>query len=117
MTDSPYVLAGILIVIVAIVGAIAATIVRTRNEKSSDKPNEPDVSKPVEDLWARLVATEEGRLDVRDRLDMVARLEMVGEKWCVDALRSATHEEHDPQVNAAVRATLTRLHAYPTVSC
>ena len=164
MTDSPYVLAGIVIVILAIVGGIAATIVRSRSEgtysipksalayEPNDEPNEPaDLSKldalmstppaeapeppedlepappvppepvvevpqrleddPLPDLWARLVATEDGPLNVQDRLDMVARLEMVGEKWCIDALESATHEEEDPQVNAAVRATLTRLHA------
>ena len=164
MTDSPYVLAGIVIVILAIVGGIAATIVRSRSEgtysipksalayEPNDEPNEPaDLSKldalmstptaeapepledlepappvppepvvevpqrleddPLPDLWARLVATEDGPLNVQDRLDMVARLEMVGEKWCIDALESATHEEEDPQVNAAVRATLSRLHA------
>jgi hypothetical protein len=165
VTDSPYILAGIIIVIVAIVGGIAATIIRTRSEnpysipknarayERNDEPREPaDLSKldalmstpiaeapepiedleppapiaappevidvpdrmeddPLPDLWAHLVATEDGPLDVQDRLDMVSRLEMVGEKWCIDALKSATHEEQDPQVNAAVRATLTRLHA------
>jgi hypothetical protein len=161
--DSPFILAGIVIVIVAIVGGIAANIVRTRNENSFSLPKnapkyEPDnertesadLSKldalmtpppveelepledleppppipeqpavipvdervedePLPDLWARLVATEDGPLDVQDRLDMVARLEMVGEKWCIDALESATREEQDPQVNAAVHATLQRL--------
>ena len=65
---------------------------------------------PLPDLWARLVTSEDGQLSVQDRLDMVSRLEMVGEKWCIDALESATREEQDPQVNAAVRETLTRLH-------
>ncbi|HTA37730.1 MAG TPA: hypothetical protein VK760_01570 [Candidatus Acidoferrales bacterium] len=170
MTDSPYVLAGIVIIIVAIVGGIAVTIIRSRSENSysipqsarayepNDEPNEPaDLSKldalmatpsavvdepieglepvedlepaqpvpaqvevevpqrleddPLPDLWARLVATEDGPLPVQDRLDMVARLEMVGEKWCIDALQSAAHEEQDPHVNAAVHATLARLHA------
>jgi hypothetical protein len=166
VTDSPFILSGIIIVIVAIVGGIAATIIRTRGENSysysgSAPAYEPDVESgaepadlskldalmatpiveepepiedleppppvaaqpevidvpqryeddPLPDLWAHLVATEDGPLDVKDRLDMVARLEMVGEKWCVDALNSATREEQDPIVNAAVRATLTRLHA------
>jgi hypothetical protein len=166
VTGSPFILSGIIIIIVAIVGGIAATIIRTRSENSYSLPaNAPayeaevesgyepaDLSKldaltatpihedpepiedlepeppvpaqadvidvpermeddPLPDLWARLVATEDGPLDVQDRLDMVARLEMVGEKWCIDALKSATREEQDPQVNAAVRATLTRLHA------
>jgi hypothetical protein len=128
VTDSPFVLAGIVIIILAIVGGIATTIVRSRAYEPNDEP--ADLSKldalmatppveeperleddPLPDLWARLVATEDGPLDVRDRLDMVGRLEMVGEKWCIDALESATHEERDPQVNAAVRATLTRLSA------
>ncbi len=64
---------------------------------------------PLPDLWAHLVTTEYGPMDVQDRLDMVSRLEIVGEKWCIDALKSATREEQDPQVNAAVRATLARL--------
>jgi hypothetical protein len=160
--DSPFILAGIVIVIVAIIGGIVANIIRTRNENSysipksalayepNDEPSEPaDLSKldalmatppveepepiedleppppipeqpavipvdervedePLPDLWARLVATEDGPLDVQDRLDMVARLEMVGEKWCIDALESATREEQDPLVNAAVRAALSR---------
>jgi hypothetical protein len=214
--DSPFILAGIIVVIVAIVGGIAATIVRTRSESSFSyptmskgkkakaeayEPYEPpgdmsstDLSKldallggsastqtltvpthseheeegvpdelelaeehyeatgpveliapapvaepvhtaqaapplpsaendappeiidipdrdiePLPDLWGHLVATEDGPLNVQDRLDMVARLEMVGEKWCVDALNSAVHEEQDPQVNAAVRAALARI--------
>jgi len=164
VTDSPFILAGIIVVIVAIVLGIAATIIRTRSENSysvpksarayepDDEVHEPaDLSKldalmatpvaeepepvedlkpeppvpvqnviidvperleddPLPDLWARLVTSEDGQLDVQDRLDMVARLEMVGEKWCIDALESATREEQDPQVNAAVRATLARLH-------
>ena len=164
MTGSPFILAGIIVVIVAIVLGIAAAIVRTRSENSYSAPKnapayEPDdelrepadLSKldalmstpvaeepepvedlepeppvppqpviidvpqrleddPLPDLWARLVTSEDGQLSVQDRLDMVSRLEMVGEKWCIDALESATREETDPQVNAAVRATLTRLH-------
>jgi hypothetical protein len=162
--DSPFILTGIIVVIVAIVLAIAATIIGTRSENSysipkparayepDDEVREPaDLSKldalmstpiaeepepiadlepeppvppqpviidvpqrleddPLPDLWARLVTSEDGQLSVQDRLDMVSRLEMVGEKWCIDALESATHEEEDPQVNAAVRATLSRLH-------
>jgi hypothetical protein len=164
VTDSPFILAGIIVVIVAIVLGITATIIRTRSENSysipksarayepNDEVREPaDLSKldalmttpvaeepepiedlkpeppvaaqaviidvpqrleddPLPDLWARLVTSEDGQLSVQDRLDMVSRLEMVGEKWCIDALESATREEEDPQVNAAVRATLTRLH-------
>jgi hypothetical protein len=172
--DSPFVLAGIVVVVVAIVGGIVATIVRTRNENSFSMPSKglsyepppdagdpddpesadlsrldalvsvpaaattlapppdepldlpppppvaeafaPDVvdeperdEEPLAELWSHLVTTEEGPLDVNDRLDMVARLEMVGEKWCVDALASAANEEKDPQVNAAVRAALARI--------
>jgi hypothetical protein len=172
--DSPFVLAGIIVVVVAIVGGIAASIIRSRGETSysaspkglsyepppdAGDPNDPesaDLSRldalvsvrpaasaiepppeeeldlpppppveeafapdvvdepardeePLADLWSHLVTTEEGPLDVSDRLDMVARLEMVGEKWCVDALTSAVDEEKDPQVNAAVRAALARI--------
>jgi len=171
--DSPFVLAGLVIVIVAIVGGIAATIVRSRNDTSyspprglsyepppdagdADDPESADLSRldalvaitpspaaahaeaddepldlppppplaeafapdvvddpadeqPTTALWSHLVTTEEGPLNVHDRLDMVARLEMVGEKWCVDALNAATTEERDPQVNAAARAALSRI--------
>jgi hypothetical protein len=192
VTGSPFILAGIIIVIAAIVGGIAATIVRTKSENTYTAPaseyayepaeatqsSNADLSKldalighqptsvldsspalegepldvdddplaqyietppvaaepppapapdidvlppvvldeeerldgePLQGLWAHLVATEDGPLGVQDRLDMVARLEMVGEKWCVDALSSAVDEEQDPQVNAAVRAALVRL--------
>jgi hypothetical protein len=74
-----------------------------------DVPERDD--EPLPGLWAHLVATEEGPLAVQDRIDMVSRLEMVGEKWCLDALHSATQEEQDPHVNAAVHAALTRLES------
>lgn len=187
MIDSPFVLAGIVVVIVGIVVAIVATILHTRIERGftfpspvpayapreteeqesadlskldallggpapadadhvdcgvvsepvayepaaaagapADEPviaepvhteplpsgivDEPDRDfEPLPGLWHHLIETDDGPLGVQDRLDMVARLEMVGEKWCVDALHSASTEEQDLQVNAAVRAALTRL--------
>ena len=185
MTGSPFILAGVVVVIVAIVAGIAATILKSRSdttyaypppgtsyeppeahgdepadlskldallggapgstaaaaavapdppEEDDDEPEaepepepeaasvavaeappdvidapERDEDEPLPGLWAHLVETEEGPLGVQDRIDMVARLEMVGEKWCVDALKSATDEERDPQVNAAVRAALARI--------
>jgi hypothetical protein len=173
VTGSPFVLAGLIIVILAIVGGIAATMIRPRSESSFSPPTRksayvppgidepttasPDLSRldslteapapadadapqpppdahppppadadveppfeviddpergenaPLPSLWAHLVDSEDGELSVQDRLDVVARLEMVGEKWCIDALNSAIEGEQDPQVKAAARAALTRI--------
>ncbi|HTX58845.1 MAG TPA: hypothetical protein VMH02_04140 [Verrucomicrobiae bacterium] len=162
MTGSPLLLAGIVVVIVAILFGIVATIVQTRSEHSyADVPrfdsdaasNEPrdlavldallaqpaqpaTASEPVftqtppaepldrapepppqpeappashRGLWDHLIATEDGPVSVADRLDMVARLEMVGEPWCSDALHAALDEEPDPGVTAAARQALLRL--------
>jgi hypothetical protein len=77
---------------------------------SADIDDVPDREfEPLPGLWHHLIETDDGPLGVQDRLDMVARLEMVGEKWCIDALHSASTEEQDLQVNAAVRAALVRL--------
>lgn len=64
---------------------------------------------PMKSLWENLVTGDDGPLDVQDRIDMVSRLELVGERWCVDALHAALDEESDPQVNAAARDALARM--------
>jgi hypothetical protein len=57
--------------------------------------------------WAQsLGAPENEPLDVNERLEMVERLAMLGEPWCLDALRSAAHEERDPKVSDAIAAAL-----------
>ncbi|HKE37189.1 MAG TPA: hypothetical protein VKB39_07150 [Candidatus Baltobacteraceae bacterium] len=35
-------------------------------------------------------------------MDLIERLALIGQPWCIDALRAATKEERDPQVRKAI---------------
>jgi hypothetical protein len=178
VTDSPFILAGILIVIAAILFGIIAAIVRSRSEnnytsapsksqaalytpsygqtsdaepidsptssssaldvlarlsgtdtaETLDEPPEhvpsaaevrafPPPSEVIEDLrdtpigasWTNIFTGDDGPLEPQERLDIVHRLEIVGEPWCIDTLRAAFNEEADPQVHEAVRLALEHL--------
>jgi hypothetical protein len=178
VTDSPFILAGILIVIAAILFGIISAIVRSRSDNSYtpapsktpavaytpaynqtadpepidspssgtsaldvlarisgtdtedalDAPPEhvpspaevaafPAPDEVIEDLrdtpigasWTNIFTGDDGPLDSQERLDIVHRLEMVGEPWCIDTLRAAFNEEADPQVHEAVRLALEHL--------
>ncbi len=125
MSGSQVLIAGAAVVVVAVAFAIAATIAQMpdgASEVLSTDPNgmrrlpplspDPEDDAPPEPhLWRRLIVGEDGPLGVSDRVEMVARLEMVGEKWCNDALHAAVNEDTDPQVRAAARDALARMTA------
>ncbi|MDQ2865525.1 MAG: hypothetical protein M3R51_04810 [Candidatus Eremiobacteraeota bacterium] len=58
-------------------------------------------------LWTRSVTGSDEVLPAALRLDVIERLALVGEPWCVSALREAASEETDAQTrDAAERALL-----------
>ena len=74
-------------------------------ERPQQQP-EPQES-PATFAWTQALGME-GELDVPTRVDMIERLAMLGEPWCIDALKRAAKEEKNPQVVYAIE------HALPT---
>ena len=79
-----------------------------------DSQPEPHVEAPAEPLlaaktgkvtWTRAFG-DEGKLDYTTRIDMIERLAMIGEPWCIDALEQALHEERDARVHKAAENAL-----------
>ena len=56
--------------------------------------------------WPRLVDESLADADPRLRLDIVERLSIVGEPWCVDILRQAFKDENDAGVKEAISSVL-----------
>jgi hypothetical protein len=52
---------------------------------------------------------DDAPLDVASRIDMVERLAIVGQPWCVDVLTTAAREEDDPRVSEAIAVALRTL--------
>jgi hypothetical protein len=51
--------------------------------------------------WPRALS-DDGIADPAVRIELVQRLAIVGQPWCVDALREATKEERHPGVRKAI---------------
>ncbi len=47
--------------------------------------------------------------DAAARIELVERLEIVGEAWCVEVLRAAGRDESDRSVRKAIEAALVTL--------
>ena len=57
--------------------------------------------------WTRVATGSDDAVDYPTRLDLVERLAMVAQPWCVDALQQAMREESDATMrDAADRALL-----------
>jgi hypothetical protein len=57
--------------------------------------------------WTRSLVGSDERFDVAVRVDMIERLAMIGQLWCVATLEQAMREERDVSVrDAADRALL-----------
>lgn len=57
--------------------------------------------------WTRAILDTDERVDAEMRIDMIERLAMVGEPWCVAVLNDAIAQERDAAIlDAAERALL-----------
>ncbi|HTU82650.1 MAG TPA: hypothetical protein VMF61_11005 [Candidatus Acidoferrales bacterium] len=88
--------------------------VRERQWRPAPPPPPPDfppvVVEPAPLQWVKSIGvTEEHPIDAELRVDMIERLGLLGEPWCEDALRAASHEERDPHVSEAIAAALRKM--------
>jgi hypothetical protein len=81
-------------------------VVRARNQKVEDGA---DAASTAMAWTIALGVPGDAPLDVATRIDMVERLAMLGEPWCVAVLQSAALEERDIRVRAVIAATLARI--------
>jgi hypothetical protein len=105
---------GVIIVIAAVaLGTMAATFRRQGSDVTApfSQLDDLDVLASQAHLWSGLSTGDDGPLSPAERLAMVSRLESVGEKWCVDALREAGVDDSDPEVKSAAHDALSRLSA------
>jgi hypothetical protein len=97
---------GIIFVIGAIMFGIGNRLLRGRDDQR------------VLAWTLALGAPPDQPLDVETRLDVVERLALLHEPWCIDALRAASLEERDEAVAAAIRRALDSAKNPPvTASC
>jgi len=67
---------------------------------------------PTPPRWTRGISEHPDEpLDIYARLELIARLSLIGAPWCVDLLRDALDDEPDAIVRGAVRRALARLDA------
>lgn len=90
-------------IIGAILFVIGTMIARERQAHTIE-------AKPVNESQA------EPKLDVAARMDMVERLAMVGQPWCVDQLDKIRREDPDESVREAADAALMVIGARPDLS-
>ncbi len=65
------------------------------------------VSLPVAPItWTQAVANSDETFAPQLRLDMIERLAMVGQEWCVEVLQRARIEETDPAIADAIERAL-----------
>jgi hypothetical protein len=84
------------VAVVAIAGAIAAIYRRARTIEADYK---------TVPHWPQLLGFENGAApDAATRIELVGRLAIVAEPWCVDTLREAAKEERHPHVRKAIDA-------------
>ncbi|HZZ00152.1 MAG TPA: hypothetical protein VFE36_11305 [Candidatus Baltobacteraceae bacterium] len=57
--------------------------------------------------WLEAAGVDEGETcDAAMRVDLVERLALIGQPWCIDALRAASRDERTPTVRKAIKAAL-----------
>lgn len=77
-----------------------------RNAEPEARPPEA-VEPPIAVKWARSAGFPDDQLlDVEQRLEIVERLVMVGDDWCLETLREASREEREPRIRDAIAAAL-----------
>lgn len=62
--------------------------------------------RPVSGSWLQGLGMSDDDLDAEAKIDMIERLGLIGEPWCIEALRAALNQESDLAVKAAIAAAL-----------
>jgi hypothetical protein len=66
----------------------------------------PPAAAPAWDGWAREIGGVDEPVDRWTRLDMIERLAIVGEPWCVETLERAREEDSDASIRDAADSAL-----------
>ncbi len=100
---------------VFVLGALFFTLgtILVRAQPRTIVHDEPEVL----ELWIADVVGTPHALDVAARLDILERLAIVGEAWCVAALQRAATEDQDVSLREAADAALTVVRARTPGSC
>lgn len=60
--------------------------------------------------WMEAAGIEQGEsCDVAARIELVERLALLGQPWCLDVLQTAQRDERDPSVRKAIKSARTTL--------
>lgn|GEM_PF-3102355 len=80
---------------------------RERAEKASlTSEDTPPAAAPAWDEWAREIGGVDEPIDRWTRLDMIERLAIVGEPWCVEMLERAREEDADASIRDAADSAI-----------
>ncbi len=105
MAGSPYLVLALLLVAGAALYGLGTLLVRSASSETPQAAPQPQPSAQTL-AWASSVAGTNDALDVATRIDLIERLALVGEPWCIDALRAAQVEESDGRVLAKLSDVL-----------
>jgi len=103
----------------AILFVVGSIVVRASKIEQEPMPAQKALAPALEEVapardeampqWIVSLGAEQAAVDVAGRIELVERLAMVGEQWCVQMLQEALHEERDRRVAAAIRSALKDL--------
>lgn len=64
------------------------------------------VAAPAPITWTAAVTGSDDQLDVETRIDIIERLALVGEPWCMEVLRDAVQLDPSEEVRATAKAVI-----------
>ena len=111
MAGSPYLVLALVLVAGAALYGLGTLLVRSASSETPLTPQtQPEagasaMSPPTAVSWTDAVTGTGDALDSATRIDMIERLALVGEPWCIAAIKAATETDDDAAVrDAAARA-------------
>lgn len=106
MAGSPYLVLALLLVAGAALYGLGTLLVRSANRETPvELQTKPEVGAAAAVSWTGAVTGTGDALDSATRIDMIERLALVGEPWCIAAIKAAAETEDDAPVrDAAARA-------------
>ncbi|HUZ50397.1 MAG TPA: hypothetical protein VMW12_11795 [Candidatus Dormibacteraeota bacterium] len=121
MAGSPYLILALLLVAGAALYGLGTLLVRSANSEAPIEPgaqaeagsaagtgaSAPSTARAVS--WTSLVTGTDDALDSATRTDMIERLALVGEPWCIAAIKAAAETDDDAPVRDAAGRALRAL--------
>jgi len=121
MAGSPYLVLALLLVAGAALYGLGTLLVRSANNEIALEPgtqaetgaaagsiaSAPSTERGAS--WTGLVTGTDDALDSATRIDMIERLALVGEPWCIAAIKAAAETDGDAPVRDAAGRVLRAL--------